>query len=253
MSSMWQLLTMLRAVLRPVEAHGWKPLSRRLTTDAGWVPPMIMIAGAGLLVTLSSGLVGVAPPAWARNIGLATWITWVIVGGMASLRVAARSLYNLKRLGYLGLRLPRWWFELGRLSFIWLLFAILTLVVLGGLWLQGVRGFVHLEAMIFAVVQVSAAVFALAAVVGYSLSFLFALRRRGRAYECVHYFGTILGSITLLVLAIYAWPQQWRLVDATVSITLAILGLALLLAGFLSIINQYQKHERGMSSTQVKP
>ena len=242
---MWQLMMMLRSALSPINARHWGPLSRRLTTDGGWVPPMMMISGAAVLLTLSFAVVGAAPPAWARNIGLATWITWVIVGGMASLRVAARSLYNLKRLGVLGFRLPRWWFELGRLNFIVFLFALLTLVVLGGLRLQGaLTRFDYLDAMIYVVAQVSAALFALAAVAGYSYSIIFALRRRGRAYECVHYFGTILGSITLLVLAIYTWPQHWRIIDATVSIVLAVLGLALLLGGFLSIIDQYQKHER---------
>jgi hypothetical protein len=240
---MWQLLTMFRAALSPIGTHLWGPLSRRLTTDAGWLPPMFMIAGAGLILTLSFAMVGAAPPAWAKGVGLATWITWVIVGGLASLRVAARSVYNLVRLGPLGFRLPRWWFEVGRLSFIVLLFAVLTLVVIGGLWLQGVRGLDDFQILVEAVVLVSATGFAMAAVAGYGLSLVFHLPRRGRAYECVHYFGTILGSITLLVLAIYSWPQQWRLLDAAVSVGLGILGLALLLGGFLSIIDQYQKHE----------
>lgn len=235
---------MLRTALSPIGTHLWKPLSRRLTTDAGWLPPMIMIAGAGLILTLSFVVVGATPPAWAKNIGLFTWITWVIVGGLASLRVAARSVYNLVRLGPLAFRLPRWWFEIGRLSFIVLLFAVLTLVVIGGLWLQGVRGFDDFQSLVQIVVLISAASFALAAVAGYGLSFVFRLPRRGRAYECVHYFGTIVGSITLLVLAIYAWPQQWRLLDAVISVVLGVLGLALLLGGFLSIIDQYQRYAR---------
>jgi hypothetical protein len=118
--------------------HGnWQILARRLVSEPGWVPPACMIAAAILVVAVSALAEVVIPGNWAKSLGPATFLTWLAVGLLATLRVAARAFHCLSRLGVLGLVRPRWWFEIGRLSVLCFLLSLLSMMALFLLWMKG--------------------------------------------------------------------------------------------------------------------
>lgn len=199
---------------------------------------MMMIAALGVIVPLNVciGWLGNVP--LMKTFNLLTWIAWFIVGGAATLVVALQSIRNLFRLGLQAMIRHRWWFELARLLWIACLFSTISMAV-SLFAIVGDFGFLLLEVMAISFVG-----FMIAASMGYALSFASGKPRHGRAFECVHYFYCILGSIGLLVTAIVTWPEgQFDWSTAIASVVLAVAGIVLMTYSFISTIIRGEKTE----------
>lgn len=80
--------------------------------------------------------------------------------------------------------------------------------------------------------------------VGYALAFIRRLPRAGQAYDCVHFFYSILGPISLVAYAMAIWPPNpawWTLI---IPATLWIGGAVWLLFGFVSISLRHERYVR---------
>jgi hypothetical protein len=234
----WAVQSALKilACLRPINPIHWPILSRSLAAGHGWMPPMLMIAALGTMSGLNVAF---------GQLGLATWITWFVVGSLATWIVAARSGRNLFRFGPWGFTRPRCWFESARLLFIVTLFAALTLVLsfslprAGGLRLPGAA-----RDLLYESGKWSAAGFFFAATAGYAISFVRRLPRRGQAFELVHYFYTIIGGLFLVTLAAIGWPPPAIWPAGVVTALLGVAGLSIFIGGFVTVIIRFERWDR---------
>lgn len=165
------------------------------------MPPMLMIAAMFLLLFANQGFGLLGGNVVVKVFNFASLVTWIIVGGIASLAAIADAVRNLIRFGITGVTRPRLWFELSRLTFITLLFVALSIPlvhVAGGAGLRQIRDALPVVASLLL------AAFIAFSSVGYLLSIATGKTRRGRAFECVQYFFVLqLVSFTL------AFPLAW--------------------------------------------
>jgi hypothetical protein len=200
------------------------------------MPPMLMIAALGS----AWGMHGL----WAMFQGL-TWLTWFAVGLIATGTVAWRGIGHLVRSGAWGLTRPRWWFEVARLAFLAALCDVLVLLLVISLFPNAPRGPLGSAATLAFISAGPLFVFwVLIASVGYVLAWVRWLPLRGKAFDCVHYFYALVVGIWLAVIGIVMLEPQQPLLVQVVAGTTSIAGVAVLAAGFVSIIVRWEKLDR---------
>lgn len=191
----------LLGIIRPIDPRQWPLVIRRLRTAEGWVPPMMLIATMMVLLLIGQGF-GVL----GGNVGLKVFnyvalATWLVVGVLSSLAVTIDGLNNLRRFGASGISRPRYWFELSRLNWMFLLFAALStplILFIGGAQLRPIAD------LLFRAIAPLFITFMAFSTGGYLVSALTKRRRRGRAFECVQYFYWMFG-VTGTVTAFAIW------------------------------------------------
>jgi hypothetical protein len=192
---MQALLDHLLGVVRPVDPRLWAQAIRKMRTAEGWVPPMVLLAAFAMLFFIGQGfglLGGNIVLKIFNYFAIATWIVVCLLGNMS---ITIDGLNNLRRLGFFGIRNPRWSFEVSRLAWMTLLFVALTGIlfeILGGAKLKPVGD------ALFYVVPALYVTFFVSGTMGYALSAITGRRRRGRAFECVQYFYWMFGIIGAL-------------------------------------------------------
>lgn len=225
--------------IRNFGASVWFAYSRIVNRDSGWGAPMLLVAGLGTIgFTLAlDRLIGI------RLFGLLavdSGILWCVLAFVASSVQAFRSVKALMRLSWRGVFRPRWWFELSRICIILSLFGF-TLVAVGVLLAaNGIQpaALSTLFALSLLFSFCAAVLFLGTATIGYVISFLTHRRRRGKAYDCVHYFYVIVGSVTLLAVSVSHWPPADIWPAGCIFFATGAAGLSIALFGFLSIIDR---------------
>ena len=86
--------------------------------------------------------------------------------------------------------------------------------------------------------------FLVAATIGYLVSFVRWLPRNGRAYDCVHYFYCLFGSLGLIAYAAVLLSSKPTPLITTAAIVVGVIGVVWLFFGFLSIIRRYEAWQR---------
>jgi len=241
--AMREIVEVLGILFRRIGPRKWLPHMRALANSEGWMPPMLMIAGGGVILTLNVGVGLLANVQLARTFNLLCWCEWILIGGGASTILVARSHRNMVRFGAWGICRPRWWFELARSLWIVFLF-VLALVPLGApfLWKGQPPAIINTIGGLSLLLTCHAFVLFLSvATVGYGLSFLKGMPRRGHAYQCVRYFYAIVGGICLITYAGLKWPPAVVWLGGVALVTVGIMGAVMLFAGFVSAIRDSEK------------
>lgn len=185
----------------------------------------------GIMTPVIFGLNG-----WVQNLVLAwsCWLTLWISGFVGTVAIGYDSLRNLRRLGFFAMGRPRFFFELSR-AILALAFSIWAPSLTFALALPNINvpgvSFVNVRQL----VMVLAAMFCLAAVLGYLTSFLTGRSRHGRAYECTSWFFGVFGGITMVTFGYIAIPDPPRgLLPAIPGVMTCCTGLVLLSCGVLA-------------------
>lgn len=208
---------------------------------------MLMIAGFGVLGPLALAAARFGQWGLLSGAFAATFITWIIIGAIATAVVARRSVQNISRLGLQGLGRPRFWFEGARLSWITFLFAaslLPPLIVLEVAARVPGRLVATIGEGVLFVAACSFPLFLGLASIGYVLSFFRRLPRVGRAFECVNFFYVLTVGITLLTIAAAQLPMRAFWPDGFTLSICGASGIALFLGGFASICDRYTAFER---------
>lgn len=181
---------------------------------------------------------------WLERFNLLGWATWAIVATLAMLLTINQSTSAIWRLGTFGFRRPRWWFELARTS--WNVATIAIVGVLLGLFMNNQqRQFLDpIFTVLFTTFRITAPAFFLFGTVGYLLSFVLRLPRRGRAYDCVHYFYSICGSLGVVTYAAILCPPNPAVHIMIGCGILGTIGMVWFVLGFISIIRRLETWER---------
>lgn len=222
-------------LMNPISPWHWSTTARRLARAEAWVPPMMIIAGGGLILVVSQLAFLTKTPVQHFAISILAWLTWLIVGAIATFIGTFESVRNLMRYGIDGPTRPRWWFEIARLLWTGFLLGLLSLPL----------GFLTLNILLYVIGEIvgTFALFFATASVAYLLTFRKGKPFRGRAFECVHFFYPSLGGICLLIYAASLWPPDDLLIGGTLIAVSGLLGISLLLFGFISNIIQSENHE----------
>jgi hypothetical protein len=193
------------------------------------MPPMMLIAAMMMLFLLGQGfglLGGILP---ARVFNYVAIATWLVVSLVASLAVTIDGVNNIRRLGFAGIFRPRWWFEISRLTWMFLLLAALSTTAIhfvGTPWLCTVGDF------LFRAIPAVYIAFMVFSTGGYLVSGITRRRRRGRAFECMQYFYWLFGVISAVVFLVVwlpartGWAQPMTVV--TCVIAASIIGILVL-------------------------
>ena len=205
---------------------------------------MMLWAIVGVVLSLHLGIGRQQNIPWLERFNWTALATWAIVATLAMLLTIHQSASAIWRLGPLGFRRPRWWFELARTS--WNVATIAIVGVLLGLFMNNQqRQFLHpIFAVLFAAFRITAPAFFLFATMGYVLSFVLRLPRRGRAYDCVHYFYWLCGSIGLVTCAGILCPPNPALRTLIICVILGAIGVLWLALGFITIVRRFETWER---------
>lgn len=195
----------LLGIIRPINPRQWPLVIRRLRTADGWTPPMMLIATMMLLWFIGHGVGLLGGNVALKLFNYVALATWLVVGILSSLAVTIDGVNNLRRFGASGFSRPRWWFELARLNWMFLLFAAMSMPLIhfaGGAQLRLIAD------LLFRAIAPLFITFMAFSTGGYLVSALTTRRRRGRAFECVQYFYWMFGVIAA-VTAFAIWiPVQ---------------------------------------------
>lgn len=192
--------------------------------------PMMVIAGGGLIVVIAQVVIQTKAPVQHLAMTILAWLTWLIVGAIATFIGTCESVRNLARYGLGGLIRPRWWFEVARVLWSSFLLGLLTLPL----------GFLSVDlTLVLAEILGTFGLFFATATVAYLLTIWRRKRFRGRAFEYVNFFYTIVGSVCLTGYSVGQWPPDNPL-RGGVLVIIGILGISLMVAGFISIIILYE-------------
>ena len=231
------------STLRPIAPWQWPEASRRLASGQGWMPPMLMIAALGSAWGMHGMWQLILGPGQAWLMQGATWVTWFVVGLIATCAIARRGAVQLWRFGIWGPTRPRWWFEASRLACIVTLLDAIVLV--GTLSFQNLRGpIADVGQAAYVILGPAAIVWVVTATTGYALAWVRWLPLRGKAFDCVHYFYVTFGSLTILTIGVVHWPEQGPFWHQAAAGALAVVGLVVFIAGFISIIIRFERWER---------
>lgn len=158
-----------------------------------------------------------------------------------------RGVRAVRRMGVCGWRSPRWWFEVGGVSWILLELAFLTgiasLFVPGGqaavAWLVPVQSILWLASGVLVVL------FFVSSSVGYVLSFVLGRPRRGKAYECVRYFYGLVGGCIVVTFGGMALMPANGFPAAAPFVFLGVAGAAALAAGVVWLVQRRVRLDAG--------
>ncbi|MEX1232050.1 MAG: hypothetical protein WEB58_17530 [Planctomycetaceae bacterium] len=204
---------------------------------------MLLMSGMGVIFSLNF-MVGVFfNIAAARTLLVLTWLSWIIVGALASVMALRQSARNIRRLGFSGMRGVKWWFEVARIH--WIAFLLMS-GSLGAAMLFGhdpppVAG--TILGFLLYVTFLSFLIFIVTATAGYLVSFFRRCPARGRCVECVQFFYFIIFSFGSLGAAASYWPIQKMWPDGIIAAVLGFIGAAVMLAGFIKNILDYEKRQ----------
>ena len=213
----------LLRMIRSIGPHRWVRLIRRRRRVEGSMPPMLLIGTvgvwffSGLAFSMLGGSVALTILAY---VALAPWF---ILGLVLSLAVSVDGVNNLRRFGVSAIRRPRWWFELSRLTWMLLLFALLSMPLLyyaGGPLLRPIAEF------LFRALPTLFIAFMVLGTAGYLVSGMRGRRRRGRAFECVQWFYWMSGILVALVEVVEwlpanaGWAQPMTLIACVIALSL---------------------------------
>lgn len=219
----------------------WRSLARSLD---GWAPPMLLFCGLlGIGVAwLIAKLTGIKE---LRSLMLFTWLGMCFVGAASMLAATFEAARAGRRMGFFGWTRSRWWFELGRVC--WFAFMVGAAMLPAALFAQVFGAPRQWPDWFFRTGKIVAGctlpTFALAAAVGYALSFISRRPRMGRAYECVHTFFTNLGGIALIGSAVYFWPPANLWPGVVVLIAFGLAGIVLLAIGLVTFSQRYDRNQ----------
>jgi hypothetical protein len=187
------------------------------------------------VLSVQPGLIFSKEATWGRVYWLKWFIGtcaffWVILFALsvgASVMLAGDSLRACSRLGRRGWTRPRWWFELSRLLCIVLqltlaLFVLVLFVAIKtdvGPWMKS--AYYPLLAPLVCI----GLGFVSTATVGYAVSFVRRLPRRGNAFKITHFYYTMYGTAACGYFIFLRWPPGLYWLD----------GLLLLLAGMIIV------------------
>ncbi len=207
---------------------------------------MFVISLLALILPVNFAIGFLGNNRWVWHLGVFAWFAWVAIGTLTNLLVAYGSVANMMRLGGLGWRRPRWWFELAR--FLLTTSLIFTVLALGSISLP--QNAPQLAPGIL--LRCSAygfAAFFVSATWGYALSFVRRLPRTGRAHECVLYFYSIVGGIIVVSYAGTLWPPPGAPPNGAAKWVIGLAGVALLSAGVTSMVIRHGRRERAGRKT----
>jgi hypothetical protein len=221
-------------LVRPIAPRDWGWAARNLAAAPGWTPPMMLIAAMGT-VAFSHGLLGQFAFLHVPHL-----VTLGTVSVIAMYFVARRASLVFPRYGTSGFTRPRWWFELGRV--LWIVCIVAGAIAVGtGFGAAGLLrpvGDVIFRALMLVAAYAFAAFLAVSTL-GYLLSFMQRLPRRGKAFECVQFFyGIILACMagTLPVVLFRA--------DRFALFALAISGIAATVAAAIALVQWIRKRRK---------
>ncbi len=175
----------------------------------------------------------------------ATWLTWFIVGLIATCTIARRGAGHLVRFGIWGFTRPRWWFEVARLAWLATLLDALVLVFVVSVLPRGLRGpIADVATLPLFVLGPAACAWIVAATTGYVLAWVRWLPMRGKAFDCVQYFYTIMLSIALAASGVYLFEANKPWFERALAGVIGTVGGVLFVVGFISIIRRWERNER---------
>mgnify|MGYP007073257397 CR=1 FL=1 len=212
----------LLGVLRPALPHQWRNYVWGLTRVEGWVPPMLIIAAAGVLlmaVIPGFGLFGAHPA--IRTFNYLAVATWFIVATTATVVVLIQGMRNLLRFSTLAIARPRWWFELSRIAWITTLLVGLSVPLLQVVDAAPFANALKMPAVALLVF------FWTTGSLGYLASLFTRRRRNGKAYECVQYFYWISIAIVSATMAAI-WGANGPVLVVTCVVAAVTMGVVLL-------------------------
>ncbi len=244
MAALKQFIAGFFAFQSPVWPHQWLKFARGLVSNIGWMPTMFLWSIFGLVVSVNFGMGRQQNIQWLERFNFWTWITWSIVAVLAIFMTSVRSARTLGRFGLLGPTRPRWWFEIASVA--WSVTTISFIGIMLGLFLnsQQRQAFSDVFTPLMAVLLVSLPAFFTAATIGYAVSFVGGRRRAGKAYDCVHYFYSIVGSVAVTAYAASLVPPRPDLRSIGLPTVIGTIGVLWLGFAFISIICRYEGWER---------
>ena len=235
----------LLRIMHPVAPWHWPAFARKLAAGEGWMPPMFVVATLGSAFGSHAILEMFLGPNLPPLLEWVTWLTWCIVGLMATALAATQGTAHLWRFGFWGPMRPRWWFEVARLMWILTLLDVLIFGAIAAAAWKGVAGAPREVAnLAFYALQPLFGAFMLCATAGYLLGWVRWLPFRGKAFWCVHYFYTIVAGIILMTMGGLLWQPQAAGIELAVVGILGVLGVALLAGGFVSIVKRWEQQEK---------
>ncbi|HEX7448068.1 MAG TPA: hypothetical protein VF306_11015 [Pirellulales bacterium] len=247
------LIAWIKQTLAPfsrVNPRYWRAYAHALARSDGWAPPMLVLAVLGFALFSGTAIGRLGNWQIILSLKLLTWLAWLVVGVGANLIVIGHSLAHLWRFGVWGWSRPRWWFELARLFWIATLLAFLSFGVavlvppknLGQLVNAALNGL--LQGSKYLIVGSF-----VVATIGYAASFILRRPRRGRAFQCVHYFYTLLGGIAFITYAATAWPPAVIWPNGAVLMATGIAGIGLFAGGVVSTMLAASRREKAEDMT----
>lgn len=202
---------------------------RAFRARRGWYAPMAVLCSLLLVLLLS------LEPGGRRVAEVAgEWVLFLgIVGMVATMGASLRSFRALGRMGSRGMTRPRWWFELGSLGCNFFVAAALGMAGIGVLAWLGLpkvweQGLWRLGRWLLGASFVT---FMVATVIGFSLAVLRRRRCSGTAYDCVQFFFTAIGGVTLVTIGGCCWPPAQIWPDAVLVAVCGGGGLVILVWG----------------------
>jgi hypothetical protein len=250
MAELRKWIAAVNALFSPVLPWHWQSFARRLSIAHGWMPTMLLWAILGIVLSLNFGIGRQQNIPWLERFNWLGLLTWAIVAALAMIISITQSAFAIQRMGMCGFRRPRWWFELARTS--WNVATIAIVGVLLGLFTSNQQRLLlgPLFSLLFSVFRVVAPAFFLFATMGYLVSFAARLPRRGRAYDGVHYFYTICGSLGIITYAAILCPPNPAIHIMIGCAILGTIGLVWFVLGFISIIRRFGAWERRQFATE---
>lgn len=238
------------AFFSPVLPWHWWSLARRLSIAHGWMPTMLLWAVLGIVLSLNFGIGRQQNIPWLERFNWLGLLTWAIVATLAMIMSVTQSAFAIWRMGVFGFRRPRWWFELARTF--WNIATIAVVGLLLGVVMDNQQRLLlgPLLSVLYSTFGIMAPAFFLFATTGYVLSFASRLPRRGRAYDCVHYFYTTCGSLGIITYAAILCPPNPTVHMMIGCALLGTIGILWFVLGSISIVRRLAAWERGQRARE---
>lgn len=170
---------------------------------------------------------------------IATWclrawaVSWLIVASAAAILALSDSLRNIVRVGVLGFRHPRQWFEVARFTCI--LGVVMAVVAL-------LLGYFELATIdiIGNVIIACLASFSFASTIGYVMTELGHRQTFGRAKECVNFFYPLVLAATVVMCFVFAFPGNVNDPNSYVPAIMLLVGICLVGVLLVTLRNRWR-------------
>ena len=233
-----------RALRSPLSPCHWWKFARGFASGNGWVPSVFLWSNTGVVASLNLLAGGKQNFGWLQRTCQIGSITWAIVAVLAMFATVTTAVSVIRRLGTFGLTRPRWWFELGRVGWHLTTISLVGIALCLSVDNRLLTLLSSAQTIALNVLLIAFPVFFFATSVGYVLSFLRRLPRSGRAYDCVHFYYSIIGSVGALTCAVLLVPQNPDLSKSVAAGVVGGIGVLWLFCAFMSITCRFEKYER---------